>query len=234
LNENKKGGAGKHNWGKAEDELAGTADSVAEGATVEPNSEEKPADENANPAAENADAAATTEGVDEPKVVTLEEYEKSLREKAVKLELPQLRSAGEGEDNQQWQKFEKLDREGDQLLSFGVPNKKKKAAAKKEKSKSTVSVDQVFRVEKPEGERGGRGRGGRGGRGGDRSRGDERPRRDDEDHRHEGGDRSDRSNRGDRGDRGNRRGSREGGQKNRRDVNIELKDDSAFPALGGK
>lgn len=219
----KRDGAGAHNWGSHKQDI----DDINKPPTDDENKEggEEVVEESAAPAPVD----------EEPKEMTLDEW-KAQR----KLLQPQynLRKAGEGEDNAQWDKMKRLDKKsGD----GEVGRKDDSGIAKKDDGKKKKVLEIEFNFN--DGRRGGLGRrtgpGTRGGPGsqpnrrprparepreGDESHevepGTERPHRggDRGEHRggdrgeHRGGDRGEHRG-GDRGDRGGDRGEHRGGDR---------------------
>jgi len=177
--ENKKGGAGKGNWGSQQDEEKAAVEAVAaENATEAPAAPKVEREETEEEKARNAQLAAEREK--EEKMMTVEEYMASRKKVAV--EAPKERQANEGADATQWKGYAPLKREEDDetFLIGGVTDKKKngKAEAKEhepEEKRLDASSLFSFSTQKPfqaetRGGRGG-GRGSRGGRGGSRGGG---------------------------------------------------------------
>lgn len=182
----KRDGAGAHNWGSLKQDIDDnykppTDDEIKEGG-------EETGEEAAPPAPVE----------EEPKEMTLDEWK---AQRQAQLLQPQynLRKAGEGEDNAQWDKMKRLDKKsGD-----GEINRKDDAAASAAKKEADAKKKQVLDIEFHfnDGRRGGLGRrtgpGNRGGEGGQQNR-RPRPNRDgprdgpkdgphgDEDKSHEG------------------------------------------------
>jgi len=194
--ENKKGGAGKSNWGAAgKDDLAAVIDAATEPAAADDKeaADAVPADAvAAEGAAEGADAkgkereqAAPVEEDPDDKLVTFDEYQKQQQKEAAearkKFKQPKVRTAGEGVKlDPKWANAVPLKRE-EETSGLPVPVKAKKdretkdgqpqlqqtkKSAPKEK---TISAADIFRFDtsRPrEGREGGSREGGRGGRGG--------------------------------------------------------------------
>jgi len=178
--ENKKGGAGKGNWGKPGSEQEALADVNSELAEQTDDATPKTGDETKEnePAAPKQltpeEEAALKEKEKEERMLTLEEYRKKQEEEKAKIPLPQPRKAGEGSNEKKWANFQKLEKEEESLFSAAPKKKGTTAAAATATSspgtkKNVVPVTDVLNVKqdrKPE--RGGRdaAKGGRGGRGG--------------------------------------------------------------------
>jgi len=156
--EDKKGGAGKGNWGTFQDDQK-------VGEEVERQEEKTPAETEVQPQGEQPQGgdAATEQKQEQPKepeeeedkTRTLDDFLKS--KAAVKVELPKARTAGEGVDNSEWKGFTPLKKDEEDL----GPLSKKGEAKKKESKKEVVPVNQVFNIpeESPKTKRGGRGEG---------------------------------------------------------------------------
>jgi len=153
--EDKKGGAGKGNWGTFQDDQK-------VGEEVERTQEEKtPAETEVQPQGEQpqgGDAAPEQKQEqqkepeeEEDKTRTLDDFLKS--KSGVKAELPKARQAGEGVDNAEWKGFVPL-KKGEEDLG---PLSKKGESKKKESKKEVVPVNQVFNIpeESPKKQRGG-------------------------------------------------------------------------------
>jgi len=170
--EDKKGGAGKGNWGTFQDDQK-------VGEEVERQEEKTPADTEVQPQGEQPQEAVPEQKQEqqkepeeeEDKTRTLDDFLKS--KSAVKVELPKARQPGEGVDTSEWKGFVPLKKDEEDL----TPLSKKGEAKKKESKKEVVPVNQVFNIpeESPKKQRGGRDnrggfsqRGGSGGRGGKR------------------------------------------------------------------
>lgn len=163
--EMKRGGAGKHNWGTANDEVI---------AAAEPSEAKDVAEAAPAAAAEGAAAAPVAEGEKpagaapaepEDKEMTLEEYEAQQAAKLAKLALPKERKAGEGEKNgePEGEALAPKEERGGDYFSKG----EKKEKAKREKKAKEGRIDlKEFLAAAPaphQGEGRGRGRGFRGG-----------------------------------------------------------------------
>lgn len=178
----KRDGGGAHNWGSHKQDI----DDLNKPPTD---------DENKEGSDGNADDSTPTAPVEEePKEMTLDEWK---AQRQAQLLQPQynLRKAGEGEDNAQWDKMKRLDKK----IGDGEVGRKddSAAAAKKEadaKKKQVLDIEFHFN----DGRRGGLGRrpntGGRGGPGGPGQNRRPRPQRDnaDESHGGEGGEQRER------------------------------------------
>lgn len=189
--ENKKGGAGRGNWGKPGSEQEALADVNSE--SVE-QTEETPKTEETKetePAAPKQltpeEEEALKEKEKEERMLTLEEYRKKQEEEKAKIPLPQPRKAGEGSNDKKWANYQKLEKSEDSL--FSTVQKKKGTAAPTTPAtsspgtkKNVVPVTDVLHVKQErKSERGGRdarggagrGRGQRGGGGGGRGKAEE-------------------------------------------------------------
>jgi len=184
--EQKKGGAGRGNWGKeGEGETPENWDNTEEGkdAAAPKKEGEKPVEEvpvEKDPVQEEQERLAREEQEKEDKMMTLDTYYKQKEASQVKIDLPQARKANEGVDQKElskWNSYQVLKKEEDIVVS-------KKDDSHEKSGKNTVPLDQVFNIReapKPRDERpfrrGGRGgsdggsRGGRGGNGDGGSRG---------------------------------------------------------------
>lgn len=105
----KRDGAGPHNWGNIEDDLAGqqgdTSVNATEGQAVSSGEENNAADGVTAGDAAVADGEATeTPASDEPKEMTLDEYKRMMQNQQQKRQKPKLgiRKPGEGQDTSQW------------------------------------------------------------------------------------------------------------------------------------
>jgi plasminogen activator inhibitor 1 RNA-binding protein len=146
----KRDGGGAHNWGNPKQDI----DDMNKATTDDENKE------GGEEVVEDSAPAAPVE--EEPKEMTLDEW-KAQR----KLLQPtyNLRKAGEGEDNAQWDKMKRLDKKAEE----DVGRKDDGTSAKKEEAKKKQVLDIEFHFN--DGRRGGLGRrggpgGGRGGAGG--------------------------------------------------------------------
>merc|ERR1712233_303152 len=201
INEEKRGGQGKANWGSFQDEIdMGVAEIDEEAATQGAVSE-------ANP--EEAESKVRT--------LTLDEYQKQQAEKEAKLELNTNQRKVELDDSFK-SEFKLLEKN---LEEFGTVQESKKNKKKKNtKTKKTVEVGFTVGSSSPSNRGAGRGRGGRGGRGDRGERGE----------RGDRGDREDRPRRGGRGGRGGR-GDRGQGRRNDRKQGKPALSEDAFPSL---
>jgi len=156
LVENKKGGAGKGNWGKPEDQTYPEEDRIRD---------EKEGEEEA---VEGEDKKAEPE---EPKAMSLAEYRQKLEEEKANIGLPEARKV---EDD--WTKeYKALPRKGEAEQPQKQLSKNKRKKKERQNHNNTANpVNEFFRDEPSKrggrGGRGGRGRG-RGGRGGFAGRG---------------------------------------------------------------
>jgi len=146
--ENKKGGAGKGNWGTPVDDQQVA---LEEGAKVEAEQTKKEGEE-ATPAEETAQTSVKTEGQTEAeeedeKVRTLDEYLTEKKGKVPAAALPAQRVVDESEQQTKWKDFVPLKREEEDLFSVEGKQKKEKGA-KETGSKKTVSADQVIKFQK--------------------------------------------------------------------------------------
>jgi len=204
--EEKKGGAGGHNWGSATDEAESAIDDVRAGdsSAAAPAASAVP-DEEAIAAA----AAKKAEEEAEARQMTLSEYRRIQSEKSVKADAKPVRAANAGAGNNLWSDSVLLER-----VDETAANATKDAPAKQRKEKNVVDFGDVFKAEPVRRERSDRddrrGEGGRGGRGGGR-----------------GGDRD--GSRGGRGGYGGRGNSNSGGA-----GRPNVADTSSFPILGSK
>lgn len=186
--ENKKGGAGRGNWGKPGSEQEALADVNAESEQTEetPKTEETKDTEPAAPKQLTPEEEeALKEKEKEERMLTLEEYRKKQEEERAKIPLPQPRKAGEGSNDKKWASYQKLEKSEESL--FSTVQKKKGSAAPTTPAtsspgtkKNVVPVTDVLHVKQErKSERGGRdarggagrGRGQRGGGGGGGGRG---------------------------------------------------------------
>ncbi|KAG6393350.1 hypothetical protein SASPL_147589 [Salvia splendens] len=172
INEMKREGSGRGNWGAPEDELAPLTEEVVNGEEKNLNVE-KPLVE-VNAAVDGEKEAAKDENEEkeaEDKEMTLEEYEKLLEEKrkammALKTEERKV----DGKEFASMQQLADKKANDDIFIKLGSEkDKKKDLAEKEERAKKSVSINEFLKP--AEGERyyspGGRGRGrGRGPRGG--------------------------------------------------------------------
>lgn len=159
--EEKRGGAGRGNWGsvtdtegvadrKPEEEGAATA-SNAEGVENAEAAAGESGETGAAPAAEKAprppreltaeELARQAEREKEEKLMTLDEYLSKKKEKpAVGLPLPEARKAGEGEDQKQWAKFTAAGK-ADKSNEDGVAKTTAAPQDKKEKKGNKAAID---------------------------------------------------------------------------------------------
>jgi plasminogen activator inhibitor 1 RNA-binding protein len=149
--EDKKGGAGKGNWGTLGDEQKATIEEGIKAETEETKKEgEEPASgEAAQPHKEKTENHHHYEAEEEEKVRSLGEYLTEVKSKAPAANLPAARKAGEGVDDAQWSKFVPLKRTDEEGL-FGAEGKQKKEKdekAAKDASKK-VPADQVIKFQK--------------------------------------------------------------------------------------
>lgn len=227
----KRDGAGAHNWGSHKQDIDDinkppTDDEIKEGG-------EETGEESAPPAPVE----------EEPKEMTLDEWK---AQRQAQLLQPQynLRKAGEGEDNVQWDKMKRLDKKsGDSEV-----NRKDDIAAAAAKKEADAKKKQVLDIEFHfnDGRRGGLGRrtgpGGRGGGEGGQQNRRPRPNRESRDGHRDGPRDGDKSHEGNGGgeNRGERRPPRRPRFENRRgdfhhhDVPHAPKvdDERDFPSLG--
>ena len=168
--ENKKGGAGRGNWGKPGSEQEALVDANTDLAEQTADdalkTEETKESEPAAPKQLTAEEeAAIKEREKEERMVTLEEYRKKQEEEKAKIPLPELRKAGEGTNEKKWANYQKLEKEEESLFSAAPKKKGTAAVASPGTKKSTVvPVTEVLNVKERKPERGGRdARGGRGG-----------------------------------------------------------------------
>lgn len=234
----KKGGAGRGNWGTDEQDVKeGVEKALDEALTPAPEAE---VSEEAVPAAADETNGPTPEQIAEAeaKEMTLDEYEAMLAEKnpkpnkeanKPKVDLKQF----EGMAVQHARK-NKEDEESD----LDLKNRRAQKTLKDKPLKEKVTVESGFRIGDDGGGYGGGRRGGRGGRGGGRSYGDEggygrggdfggRPRGEPGYGGGRGGYGGGRAN-----GYGGGRGGFEGGRGGGRGTNINVDDQSAFPTLG--
>lgn len=180
--ENKRSGSGKANWGK----LGENEEEVAAQVTKENGEAEKEETEKVTVEGEAAAAAEGEAAPKEPETKSLDEYYQELKNKAVKVEAPKKREAGEGVDQSAWKEYVPLAKE--EASDSLAPKTKKKEGEKKEAPASVAADLLSFTLAPPQGIeergrrrdrgdrqergdrpfRGGRGRG-RGGRGGPRN-----------------------------------------------------------------
>lgn len=149
---NKRGGAGKANWGTIEDDQKAQAETGEKAEVKEGEAQEQPTGENKAP----ADAAAAQEVKEEEEVdntKTLDEYKKSI--KTPTFQLPPPRQI---ETKPEWASYTPVAREDDAKSA-----QKKKEEAKDEK-KAEITADQVLNFTSKQQFSGRGGRGGRGGR----------------------------------------------------------------------
>eukprot|EP01112_Ceratiomyxa_fruticulosa_P015131 TRINITY_DN4416_c0_g1_i1.p1 TRINITY_DN4416_c0_g1~~TRINITY_DN4416_c0_g1_i1.p1 ORF type:complete len:395 (-),score=138.85 TRINITY_DN4416_c0_g1_i1:113-1297(-) len=184
--ENKRGGAGKANWGGVEEEIK---DSIAEVENTEAANGEGEKKETKSETPATTTPATTEKPVEEEdKSITYEEYLRKLKQQTVRGSSVETRKAGEGVDDKQWADYQPLHKQDPEQK----PKKKESKEKEKEKDEKVkkVAVEEVFSVKyassQPErrerrgGDRERRGGGG-GGRGGPREGG--RDNRDNRDNR---------------------------------------------------
>lgn len=208
--ENKKGGAGRGNWGTEVEGTQKEQPTEEKGATEEKVDEEKKEEKE-----EKVEVKEEEPEEEKDNTKTFEEYLAEKEAKKLTLSLPESRKLNEGADPKElkkWEKYQVLKREfSDEEKEEEGEEEEEEETTQKKSKKQTVPLNEVFDVRTPPIRTGGRGRGrGRGG-----SRGGDRPER-------SGG-------RGGRGGRGGGRGSRGG------DRPAEIKiDEQSFPALKPK
>jgi len=158
--EDKKGGAGKGNWGTIEDDQkVGEEKPQQQDEKAEPQ-ETQPQGEQVQPAEAETPKVETKEPEEEEdKTRTLDEFFKT--KPGVKVDLPKPRQAGEGVSDE-WKGFVALKKEEGEVQGG------KKEEKKKESKKEVVPVSQVFKVQEEQRQRRERPsyspRGGRGGK----------------------------------------------------------------------
>lgn len=170
----KRDGGGAHNWGSHKQDI----DDLNKPPTD---------DENKEGGEENADDSTPTAPIEEePKEMTLDEW-KAQRQSQLLQPQYNLRKAGEGEDNAQWDKMKRLDKK----IGDGDVGRKDDIAAAAAKKEADAKKKQVLDIEFHfnDGRRGGLGRrpntGGRGGgAGGPGQNRRPRPQRDNADESH--------------------------------------------------
>lgn len=207
----KRGGAGRGNWGtpiegEPVEEAADEETPVVEPAEAEAAVEEGAAEEPAPPV------------VEEVKELSLEEYEQQLAEKKAALNKARAARTIDASELTGLKALERKEEDN----PLGLSSMKEKKAPKAKERKEVAKVEAGFRVERDDGGRGYGDRGGRGGRGRDgRGRGSGRGPR--------GGREGGGFYGGGGGDRGN---SYRGGHSNAHGASINMADESAFPSLG--
>ncbi|KAG6420283.1 hypothetical protein SASPL_116806 [Salvia splendens] len=172
INEMKREGSGRGNWGAPEDELAPLTEEVVNGGEKNLNVEKLPVEENA--AVDGEKEAAKVENEEKEAVdkeMTLEEYEKLLEEK--RKALMALKTEERKVDGKEFASMQQLaDKKAndDIFIKLGSENDKKKDLAEKEqRAKKSVSINEFLkpaegeRYHNPDGRGRGRGRGPRGG-----------------------------------------------------------------------
>lgn len=149
LNEEKKGGHGKQNWGSVTDAVTAGVEGT------EPTTET------------TGDATEETPKVEEPKTFTLAEYEQQLAENLVKIDRPPPRVVEEDETLKN--KYVKVEKKHETFVP-AKPKKNKDNNKSAGQKKQVIPITQILDVKpadtrSPKGGRGGKGQNPRGGKG---------------------------------------------------------------------
>jgi len=139
--EQKRGGAGRANWGTVEDDQKAQVEATPEQQVTEENAEQQQSAEakpEATPEVVAQPAEPNPEDEEDAKLKTLDDYRKTLKAPTVALPPPRV-----VEDKGEWSKYTALKREEDQ-----TPQKKASKKEEKEESESakkTIRADEVLK-----------------------------------------------------------------------------------------